>query len=61
MFRSKGRNFAITSVKVDPAFSLRIFKGVYGMAAKQLFKATPHSQYVSDFQLRQTSANSRAI
>ena len=56
MFRSKGRNFAITDMKVYPAFTLRIFKGVYGMAAKQLFKATLHSQYVRDFQLRQTSA-----
>ena len=34
MFRSKGRNFAITDMKVYPAFTLRIFKGVYGMAAK---------------------------
>lgn len=31
---------------------LRICKGVYGMAAKWLFKATLHSQYVRDFLLK---------
>ena len=38
MFRSDRRNFAI--ILICPAFFLRIFKGVYVMAAKQLFNGS---------------------